>query len=374
MRIAHLADTHLGHRRFNHRNDEGINECEADGYRVFEEAIDKAIAAGVDALVHSGDLFDVYHPSTRALGVALDGFAKLREAGIPALVIAGNHSTPRHRDDAHVFAVLERFGAQAIWKEPRSVRLGGLAVHGIPHHDDAETVAGQIADAEPDPGADFNILALHVGLENVPDGAHEASSLELDPEALAETATFDYVALGHLHRRLVISANACWAGSLERMSFGDRADRKGFVIVDADRRGEADFLQFVDVETRPQYVLDPIDVAGVEDLFPVVAEALSGLDLEGAMVQCELSGVDQGAWRALSRGAIATLKQSCLDFRLLPNFAHSSAPTSGAPIDLQAFLAARIPAGMAVDAVIAKAEGYLEQARIELQDDPEEGE
>jgi exonuclease SbcD len=373
MRIAHLADTHLGHRRFIHRNDDGINACEADGYRVFGEAIDKSIAAGVDAVVHSGDLFDVYHPPTRALGAALDGFAKLRDAGIPAVIIAGNHSTPRHRDDAHVFAVLERFGAEAIWEEPRTVHFGGLAVHGIPHHNDAQTLARQIAEATPDPGADFNVLALHVGLENVPDGAHEASSVELDPEVLGDTATFDYVALGHLHRRLAISANACWAGSLERMSFGDRSDRKGFVIVDSDRHGHSDFLQFVDVNTRANHVLGPIDVTGVAELIPVVASALSGLDLEGAMVQCELNSVDQAAWRALSPGALATLKQPCLAFRLLPSFAGSAAPPSGASVDLHAFLAERVPAGMAVDSVIAKAEGYLEQARAELQDDIEEG-
>jgi exonuclease SbcD len=373
MRIAHLSDTHLGHRRFNHRNGDGVNECEADGYRVFGEAIDKSIAAGVDAVVHSGDLFDVYHPSTRALGAALDGFAKLRDAGIPAVVIAGNHSTPRHRDDAHVFAVLERFGAEAIWQEPRTVHFGGLAVHGIPHHTDAQTLTRQIAEAAPDSGADFNVLALHVGLENVPDGAHEASSVDLDPEVLGDTITFDYVALGHLHHHLVISANACWAGSLERMSFGDRADHKGFVIVDFDRHGQADFLQFVDVNSRANYVLGPIDVTGVDELIPVIVNAVSGFDLEGAMVQCELTGVDQAAWRALSPGALATLKQPCLAFRLLPSFAGSAVPPSGAPVDLHAFITERVPAGVAVDSVLAKADSYLEQARAELQNDAEEG-
>ena len=345
MRIAHLADTHLGHRRFSHRNDDGINTCEADGYRVFGEAIDKSIAAGVDAIVHSGDLFDVYHPSTRALGAALDGFAKLRDAHIPTVVIAGNHSTPRQRDDAHVFAVLERFGAEAIWKEPRTVRFDGLAVHGIPHHNDAQTVAAQIAEAAPDPGADFNVLALHVGLENVPDGAHEASSVELDPEILGETATFDYVALGHLHRRLAISANACWAGSLERMSFGDRADRKGFVIVDFDHRGRADFLQFVDVDTRPNYVLGPIDVTGVDDSVPCHR-------------QCAIRARPRrsdGPVRAERRGSSCVAspqpRSSChneatlFEFRLLQSYADSSAPPPGAPIDLHAFLSGRVPPG-----------------------------
>lgn len=373
MRIAHLADTHLGHRRFNHRDEDGINQCEVDVYRVFGEAIDKSIAAGVNAVVHAGDLFDTYHPTTRALGVALDGFAKLRDAGIPVVVIAGNHSTPRHRDDAHIFGVLERFGAEVIWDEPRTARLGELAVHGIPHRHDAQALTRQIAEASPDPGADVNVLMLHVGLDNVPDGAYEASSVELDPEVLGETVTFDYVALGHLHRHLPISANACWAGSLERMTFGDRAERKGFVVVDFERRGYADFLQFVDVDARPSHVLGPIDVAGVDDLVPVVASALDGLDLEGATVQCELSGVDQAAWRAINHTALAALQQTCLEFRLEPNFAGSSAPTPGAPVDLHAFLADRVPDGISVERVIAKADSYLEEARAELQDDGDEG-
>lgn len=373
MRIAHLADTHLGHRRFSHRGEDGINICEADVYRVFGEAIDKSIAAEAEAVVHAGDLFDAYHPTTRALGVALDGFAKLREAGIPAIVIAGNHSTPRHRDDAHVFALLERFGVEVIWSEPRTVRLGGLAVHGIPHRNDAQALARHIADASPDPGADINVLALHVGLDNVPDGAYEASSVELDPEVLDDTVTFDYVALGHLHRRLAISANACWAGSLERMTFGDRAKRKGFVIVDFDQHGHADFLEFIDVDARPSHMLGPIDATGVDDLVPVVARALDGLDLEGATVQCELVGVDQTAWRALNHTALAKLHQPCLEFRLEPKFAGTSAPPPGAPIDLHAFLADRVPVGISVERVIAKADGYLEEARAELQDDADEG-
>lgn len=373
MRIAHLADTHLGHRRFSHRNGDGINQREADVYRVFGEAIDKVIAAGVDAVVHAGDLFDAYQPATRALGVALDGFAKLRDAGIPAVVIAGNHSTPRHRDDAHVFGVLERFGTKAIWREPRTVRVGGLAINGIPHCNDAQALARQIVDASPDSGAEINLLALHVGLDNVPDGAREVASVELDPEVLGDTAAFDYVALGHLHRRLAISANACWAGSLERMTFGDRATRKGFVIVDFARRGHAEFLEFVDVDARLSHMLGPIDVTGVDDLLPVVAGAVEGLNLEGAMVQCELTGVDQAAWRAVNAGSLAALQKPCLDFRLVPTFAGSAALPPGAPLDLHAFLAERVPAGVTAEHVIAKAEGYLEQARAELQGEADEG-
>jgi exonuclease SbcD len=367
MRIAHLADTHLGHRRFTHRDDEGVNQHEADVYRVFNEAIDKTIAAGVDAVVHAGDLFDAYHPTTRALGVALDGFARLRDAGIPSVVLAGNHSTPRQREAAHVFGLLERYGTEAIWSEPRTVRLGDLAVHGIPHCNEAETLARHISAATPDAGAAVNVLATHVGLDNVPDGAHEASSVELGPEALDDTVAFDYVALGHLHAHFPVSANACWAGSLERMTFGDRAARKGFVIVDFDLRETKNFMRFVEVAARPSHVLGPIDVTGVEDVLASVEAALDGLELEGAIVQCELTGVDQTAWRAVSPRALAALGEPCLEFRLVPTFAGTTAPPPGATLDLHMFLADRVPDGVSAERVIAKADEYLDQARAELQ-------
>ena len=59
--------------------------------------------------MHAGDLFDGPRPTPRAVSEALDGFARLHAAGIPAIVIAGNHSTPRTRSGGSVFEVIGRF-------------------------------------------------------------------------------------------------------------------------------------------------------------------------------------------------------------------------------------------------------------------------
>ncbi|MDQ1686683.1 MAG: repair protein SbcD/Mre11, partial [Frankiaceae bacterium] len=95
MKIVHLSDTHLGFRQLHRVNDAGRNEREQDVYDAFERAISKIIEIAPAVAIHAGDLFDSYHPSSAALGVALDGLRRLREAGIPVVVIAGNHSSPR---------------------------------------------------------------------------------------------------------------------------------------------------------------------------------------------------------------------------------------------------------------------------------------
>lgn len=91
------------------------------------------------------------------------------------------------------------------------------------------------------------------------------------------------------------------------------------------------------------------------------------------MVQCELAGVDHAAWRAINAGSLAALRKPCLEFRLVPSFAGSTAPPPGSPLDLHAFLAERIPAGVPAEQVMAKADSYLEQARAEMHGESDEG-
>ena len=146
MRFIHLADTHLGFRQFSGKLDPArkLNQRECDVYAVWHRAIEIAIEREVDAVIHAGDLFDSARPSPRALSEALDGIVRLREAGIPMVAIAGNHSTPRFRSGGSVFGILQRFGVSAAWQEPQTFRIGEVAFHAVPHEADGQQLQDDI--------------------------------------------------------------------------------------------------------------------------------------------------------------------------------------------------------------------------------------
>src|SRR3954463_13304715 len=169
MKIVHLADTHLGFRQFPKLNpDRQLNQRECDVYDRWNEAVEIARDLAPDVVIHAGDLFDSSRPAPRAVAEALDGFALLREADIPVVVIAGNHETPRFRSGGSVFEILERFGIDAVWAEPRTIRIGEIAVHAVPHEPAADRLAEDIRSLNPDPGAGANVLVVHAGLEALP--------------------------------------------------------------------------------------------------------------------------------------------------------------------------------------------------------------
>jgi DNA repair exonuclease SbcCD nuclease subunit len=369
MRIAHVADTHLGFQRWGYPDEDGFNQRESDVYKVFNEAIGQMIERNVDVVIHAGDMFDSHHPPTRAIEVALDGFERLKQAGIPVVAVPGNHSTPRGPMSAHVFGLLERFGVQTISGAPGRVRVGELTVTGIPHHHQPETLREQIRAVRPDPDATFNVLVLHVGTEGLAGaGDRETAPVELEPEILNEGAEFTYMALGHLHSHDRPTRNASYSGSLERLTFGDKASRKGWVEVDLAAPGQPGFLHLHEVEPRSFLQREPIDATDCDDLLPLLEGALEGHTLEGAMIRIPLVGVDRGLWRSFDRTTWARRTAEALHVELVPEYASSGPSPAAFTPELSEFLRSHVPKGIDADEIVRRADDFVRQAAERLPD------
>lgn len=368
MRFLHLADTHLGFRQFAGRLDpeRQINQREADVYRSWHHAIDHAIAAGVDVVVHAGDLFDSPRPTPRALAEALDGLARLRDAGIPAIVIAGNHSTPRTRSGGSVFEVLGRFpGVHAIWQGPTRIDIDNTTFHAFPHESDPDRLREHIAALEP--GAGRNVLIAHGGLDTAKATYGEAGAIELDAETLA-TVAVDYVALGHLHAHQIIQANAAYCGSLERLDFADIAD-KVLLEVDLDAgAGTRGFLTRSAAPARPVFTI-AVDCAGLgpSEAFAAIEAGVGAHNCTDAVVRLRLDGLARDVYQALDTRRIAALLEPALHHVLAVGSAGLQASDGEAEEgkDFETFARERIPAGVDPDRVLALARGFLREAGAE---------
>ena len=143
MRLAHLADPHLGVRQYHRQTPSGINQREADVARAFRLAVEGVIAAHPDAVVIAGDLFHSVRPTNAAIVFAFKQLQRLREAlpDAPIVLVAGNHDTPRSAETGSILRLFEELGVDVAVDEARRLEYPALdlSVLAVPHHARSDT-------------------------------------------------------------------------------------------------------------------------------------------------------------------------------------------------------------------------------------------
>jgi DNA repair exonuclease SbcCD nuclease subunit len=251
VRLAHLADTHLGYKQYN------LEEREKDIYDALEEIGDKILEEHADIVVHSGDLFDSPRPTPQAY-FAFKKFLKKLDGKVKFFAVLGDHDRPKSRGVApHVlFDDQVQVLGVSTNAEHQSVNVGGqdLLVAGLSSLSRAYRVV--LVEELKKLGAlqldgKVGVLVLHEGIDKFfPFG----SELSLDEVP----RNFSYVAMGHLHARIKASfgeGELAYPGSSEIIRkdeiSGWRKLGKGFYIVDL----EGDDVEVRDVNLeciRPQ--------------------------------------------------------------------------------------------------------------------------
>jgi DNA repair protein SbcD/Mre11 len=259
VRIVHFSDTHLGFSEFGRLDSAtGLNAREVDVYDAFERAIQTSIELKPDLAIHAGDLFHTPRPSNRAIFKGLEGLKKLVDAGIPTIVIAGNHSTPRVLSSGFIFETSNLLGIHAVYgSQIQVLHIGDAAVHCVPHLPTTQALRETLGNLKPDPHAKYNVLVMHAGVRGTGEeySLGEFNEILLNQETIANLRDFDYIALGHYHRHLQVAPNAYYSGSTERFSFREAGYEKGVFEVDLATRKH----KFHPIACREMVLLKPIN-------------------------------------------------------------------------------------------------------------------
>jgi exonuclease SbcD len=278
MRFLHLADVHLGCRRYN------LDERTKDFFRAWYDVItNHAIPNRVDFMLIAGDFFDRRNIDPQAMNHAIAGLELLKEAGIPVIAIEGNHDQRDSVSDHSWMRSLSGWGyiklleptrdaeghlALLPWDEDERtgsyIDIGGARIFGSHWYGASATAAiPLLADALSGARAAgrFNILMLHTDVEGQTDRPIPAVPVAKLKEL---KQLVNYVALGHTHKRFDLDGWAFNPGSLEPTSIDEYKEERGVFLVEVDDQHQVTAQHISEYVQRPFQRLT-FDVSGVLD-------------------------------------------------------------------------------------------------------------
>ena len=318
IRLLHFADLHIGMENYGRLDPTtGVNGRVLDFLRRFDELIDYGLEREVDLVIFAGDAYKRRSPNPTYQRAFARRVKRLADAGVPVVLLVGNHDLPtmvQRASSVDIFRTLDvpnivvgrvedihrietRRGPVQVATVPYPVRQRLLAHDeyrglSIEQLDEAlqrivtDNIRALAAQLDPDIPA---VLTAHLTASGATFGSERSVMIGRDAvilkSALADPA-WDYVALGHVHKHQSLNDGGyppvVYAGSLERIDFGEEGQPKGFCWVEL-ARGEATW-EFVEVDARP-FVTVRADVR--EALNPLMAlqQAIAAHDLHDAVVR-----------------------------------------------------------------------------------------
>lgn len=273
FKFIHAADVHLDSPLYGLERYDGapVEEIRSATRRAFDNLINLAIDEKVNFVLLAGDLYDGDWKDYNTGLYFIERMTRLREAGIPVFVVAGNHDassqiTKRLRlpDNVTMFST----------RQPECVVLEDLnvSIHGQSFA--TRAVTDDISQAYPqaDPNH-FNIGLLHTCLDGKP--GHEPYA-PCSVEGLSSKG-YQYWALGHVHKREIVCQDPwiIFPGNIQGRHIRETGP-KGCTIVTVEN-GEVSEVEHrnVDVMRWSHCEISVADIDTADEVYDLVSEKLN---------------------------------------------------------------------------------------------------
>ena len=268
MKVLHFADLHLGVENYGRIDPiTGLSSRLNDFLSALDQIIDYAVENGVDLVLFCGDAYKTREPTQTQQREFAKRINRLSTAGIPVLLLVGNHDLPNAIGRATATEIFDTLAVKNVYVANRpdiyniTTASGAAQIVSLPwlrrsallSREDTKNlnleqinqklqqtltdiITTRVEKLDPTLPA---ILAAHVWVTGAQVGSESLMSIGQEHTLLLSNVAqpaFDYVALGHIHKHQVLSESppVVYAGSLERVDFGEENDEKGFYVVNID--------------------------------------------------------------------------------------------------------------------------------------------
>jgi len=271
LKILHFADLHLGVESYGRIDPAtGLSSRLLDFLSTLDQVVDFTLENKIDLVLFCGDAYKSREPSQTQQREFAKRIRQLSSSGIPVFLLIGNHDLPNAVGRATSTEIFDTLAVKNVYVSNHPdiyhipTQSGIVQIASLPwlrrsallarlsreetKNLDFEQINQRLqqiltniitANAVKIDPALPSILAAHVWVSGARIGSERLMTIGQEPALLLSNMAnpaFDYIALGHIHRRQVMHLNppVVYAGSLERLDFGEEEDDKGFYMVEIE--------------------------------------------------------------------------------------------------------------------------------------------
>lgn len=352
IKIIHVSDIHFGsgesHGRINPQT--GLNVRFEDFVLALTKCVDFALEQSVDVFLFSGDAYKNASPEPIYQKYFAEQMKRLSDAAIKTILVVGNHDQLLRATQSHAMSVFQSLEVPGVMTIDRPIstmietRNGPFQLIGLPHitrhqlmtldkYKDLSAVeidkvlVSHITEILNKYYLDLDatipcVVTAHMSTDSALAGIEEELLVGYTltfPTEMFVNDRVDYVALGHIHKYQVLREAApavVYAGSLERVDFGEEKEDKGYVFVTLER-GNTRF-EYKSIDPRPFVTVDA-DLTGLDEAG--LQEALEAKIKKSLVPGCVMRvryKINQDQMMMLDEERLRAIGKEALSFKLSP--------------------------------------------------------
>jgi exonuclease SbcD len=324
VKILHFADAHINMANYGRQDPEsGLPMRVMDFLKALDQIIEAAITEKVDLVIFAGDAYKDRNPAPTFQREWERRIIQLSNAGIPTILLVGNHDLSPSLNRAHALEEFNTLGIQNIivadkpkfyrpeelWDLPLQlitmpwISRSGMVAHldislGDPDklYQQLETNLGELvnkwltnADQEIP-----TVLTAHASIQGASYGGERSVILGNDlvlSGVLVKDKRLDYVAMGHIHKPQNLNEGehppVIYPGSIERVDWGEANEKKYYIIAEVSK-GETG-IRWFEIEGIRRFVERELKLESDENVTEQLRQVMpSQEEIKDAIVRLKI--------------------------------------------------------------------------------------